>query len=220
MGSIGRILNKRFLFGSKGISRFVICDGESVVSEYSKVNSFCRLLKAELDSYTYVGSFSILNNVRCGKYCSISRNNQIGLGSHPSKFLSSSPLFYRRFNGTGQSWVKSDKWDDSAKKTVIGNDVWIGINVIIPGGVTIGNGAIIAANSVVVKDVEPYTIVGGVPAKVIKNRFSEEIVASLERLKWWDLPPRTLKSHLELFHTEIDEKSLKKIIVALSDPMQ
>lgn len=84
----------------------------------------------------------------------------------------------------------------------MGNDVWIGSRVMVVGGVTIGDGAVIAAGAVVTKDVPPYAVVGGAPAKVIKYRFSEDIVKFLEELEWWNLPESELKKHIELFQTE------------------
>ncbi|MFT8607953.1 CatB-related O-acetyltransferase, partial [Liquorilactobacillus ghanensis] len=93
-------------------------------------------------------------------------------------------------------------------KVTIGNDVWIGYRVIICQGVTIGDGAIIGAGAVVTKDVAPYTIVGGVPAKEISNRFSDEIIAKFLRIKWWDWSLEKINDNLELFYQP--EKFVKR----------
>ena len=83
---------------------------------------------------------------------------------------------------------------------VIGNDVWVGMNVIIMRGVTIGDGAVIAAGSVVTADVEPYSIAGGIPAKHIRYRFSKEIIESLLEIRWWDWPEEKIRKNVHLFY--------------------
>lgn len=95
------------------------------------------------------------------------------------------PIFYDEW----EHGIWADKAWDSKGDIVIGNDVWVGFEAVILAGVTIGDGAIIGARAVVTKDVPPYTIVGGVPAKPIRKRFSDEDIAALLVLKWWDLPP-------------------------------
>ncbi len=137
------------------------------------------------DSSVYVGN----PNTTIGKYCSIGRDVAIAPGMHPSKFLSSSPYFYCEFLG----WREEDEYEEMTTPCKIGNDVWIGHGVFIKDGITIGDGAIIAAGAVVVKDVEPYCVVGGVPAKMIKYRFDEETIKKLLELKWWDMDKEILK---------------------------
>ena len=95
--------------------------------------------------------------------------------------------------------------------TVVGNDVWIGYDSLIMPGVTIGDGAIIAARSVVVKNVAPYTVVGGNPAKEIRKRFDEETIDLLERVKWWDWPAEKITRHLELL-TSNDMQALRRFL--------
>lgn len=95
------------------------------------------------------------------------------------------------------------------KTTVIGNDVWIGSNVVILGGLNIGDGAVIGAGAVVTKDVQPYSIVVGNPAREIKKRFSEQIISDLMEIKWWGFPPEILADNVEVLNRNVDEKSIQ-----------
>lgn len=125
-----------------------------------------------------------------GAFSSLAHNICIGPGEHPLDYLSTSPFFYV---GMFQ-W--SNVWQDRSfvKPCTIGNDVWIGEAVFIKGGVKIGDGAVVAAHAVVVKDVPPYAIVGGILARVIKYRFNPTIIERLLRSKWWTLEDEFLKT--------------------------
>ena len=133
--------------------------------------------------YSYIGEYTRIDeNVRIGRYCSIATNVVIGATKHPINWLSTSPFQYDKWLDPytpKQTWNKSDK-------TCIGNDVWIGANAVILSGVTIGDGAIIGSSAVVTRDVPPYAIVAGVPAKVIKYRFPEDTIEKLLQVKWWN----------------------------------
>ena len=124
-----------------------------------------------------------------GKFCSIACGTKFLFNSanHTLKSLSTYtfPLFYEDWNLEKPNITTA--WDNKGD-IIIGNDVWIGYEAIIMAGVHVGNGAIIAAHAVVTKDVQPYTIVGGVPARFIRKRFNEEIIQELEKLKWWNWP--------------------------------
>lgn len=154
----------------------------------------------------------IYTNTSIGRFVSVGRNVEIGLAKHPINFLSTHPfcvantLFNRSENYDA---VERIDWSFHAP-TIIGNDVWIGAKACIISGVQIGNGAIIAAGSVVTKDVPAYAIVGGIPAKVIRYRFDENQIAELEDLKWWDL---SLEKISKLPFDDIDQCiiQLKKI---------
>lgn len=143
-----------------------------------------------MGNFSFVAYDSSLLNVEVGNFCSIGPHVQIGLAKHPSKiFVSTYPAFFSNNNDCCPLSFREDKiFDDSVPKTSIGNDVWIGANVIIPGGIRIGTGAIVAAGSVVVKDVPPYAVAGGNPAKIIRLRFSDEQIDILLASEWWNWP--------------------------------
>lgn len=132
-----------------------------------------------------------------GKFCSIACGAKFIFTSanHTMRALSTYPfpLFFEEWDSPISEVATS--WDNKGG-IVIGNDVWIGYEAVIMSGVQIGDGAIIGARAVVTKDVAPYTIVGGVPAKPIRKRFDGEIIRKLELLKWWDLPHEALKQLL------------------------
>ncbi|TAL67630.1 MAG: CatB-related O-acetyltransferase [Bacteroidetes bacterium] len=131
---------------------------------------------------------------KIGRFCAIGENTRTHLGLHPSKdWVTVHPAFFSNqgqagFNFTNETLFNEHKFVDEEKKFVveIGNDVWIANNVIILDGVKIGDGAILAAGSVVTKDVESYTIAGGVPAKPIRKRFTDEQIEKLLQIKWWN----------------------------------
>lgn len=121
-----------------------------------------------------------------GKFCSIANNIQVYLGqNHRVDWFTTYPFGHVNTN-IFQNIDKNLGHPSSKGDVIIGNDVWIGANTIIMSGVKIGDGAVIANNSHVVKDIEPYTIVGGNPAKVIRKRFSDEVINKLLDIKWWD----------------------------------
>lgn len=153
--------------------------------------------KVELGDYSYIsGPGSYVEEAQIGKYCSIARQTIIGVSGHNYKWVTTSPVI----TSTHYGFIDKDCTEPQRDRPVIGNDVWIGINAIIMRGVTIGDGAVIAASAVVTKDVAPYSIVGGNPAKHIKYRFSEEIIKKLLEIKWWDWDEQKLKQNRRLFY--------------------
>jgi acetyltransferase-like isoleucine patch superfamily enzyme len=170
-----------------------------------------HLDQVSLGNFSYVSSNSRLINVTIGNFCSIGPDVQVGLPPHPSRiFVSSYPAFYSNCNeGCPLSFVEDKTFDDSVPKTCIGNDVWIGSNVIIIGGIQIATGAIVGAGSVVVKDVPPYAVVGGNPAKVIRYRFSEEQIEILMASEWWNWPIERILQNVDKFS---DMEKFKAII--------
>lgn len=135
-------------------------------------------------SFTQSGRF---NNVTIGRYCSIAPDVVIGAPEHPTDWVSTSPFQWNpgHLDVSRQGEPRPRSFNGCAPIT-IGHDVWIGQNAILTGGINIANGAVIAAGAVVTKDVPPYAIVGGVPAKTIRHRFSEELVERLLESKWWE----------------------------------
>lgn len=148
----------------------------------------------------YAGSEA---KVIIGKFCSISKNVRIIMGGiHPTNWVSTFP-FRICFNLQG-------KYEDGMPTTrgdvIIGNDVWIGTGATILSGIKIGNGAVIATGAMVTKDVPDYAIVGGIPAKIIKYRFSEDKIVALKKIKWWNWDIEKIKNNVYLISSDrIDE---------------
>ncbi|MGX5857990.1 CatB-related O-acetyltransferase [Dyadobacter jiangsuensis] len=165
------------------------------------INKNTRLSNCEIGSYSYLSENCEFKNVNVGKFCSIGPNVVVGLGNHPSReFISSHPIFYSPHKQCGKTFADKSYFKEM-HDTIIGNDVWIGANVVIPGGIRIGDGAIVAAGAVVTKDIPPYAIVGGVPAKIIKFRFDNLTIETLLELKWWDADEARLRDNFKDFHS-------------------
>lgn len=155
---------------------------------------------------SYIGINSSLYG-KVGRYCSIAGNVKTVLGVHPTKdFVSTHPTFFSLKKQNGHTFVTEQKFNEAkyADETnkynvVIGNDVWIGDSALLMSGISIGDGAIIAAGAVVTKDVPPYAIVGGVPARVIRYRFSEEEIKFLLDFKWWNRSEKWLSENADKF---------------------
>lgn len=172
-----------------------------VMGKYVAIHRGVTLDKVNISDFSYITGGSVITNVVIGKFCSIGPGVKIGLAPHPSRvFVSTYPGFYSE-NNTGclVSFRENKIFDDEIPKTIIENDVWIGANAIISGGIHISSGAIVATGAVVVKDVPPYAVVGGNPAKIIRFRFSEEQINSLLESEWWDWPIEQIRLHIDEF---------------------
>jgi acetyltransferase-like isoleucine patch superfamily enzyme len=135
-----------------------------------------------------------------GNYCSVASNVSIGLPDHPASLICTSPVFYDNSQPLPYFFVKNKTIADISNVTHIGSDVWIGQGVMIKSGVTIGTGSIVGAGSIVTKDVPPYSIVAGIPARTIRLRFSAKLINELIDSKWWEEDPKTLIKLREYFN--------------------
>lgn len=167
----------------------------SVFADNIKISRESIFYNVIYGSYSYNSIRVTVNNCIIGKFCSIAQGVSIGLGKHPiNEFVSTHPAFYSIHKQCGYTFSEKQMFNE-VETTVIGNDVWIGANSIIADGVNIGNGAVIAANSFVNKDVPDFGIVGGTPAKLIKYRFSQSEIEFLLKLCWWDKETEWLKEN-------------------------
>ncbi len=171
----------------------------STFSNYNTIRKHARLRDAHLGAYSYIGRESQVYHAWIGNFTCIAPEVLIGLGEHPSKdFVSSHPMFYSTIGQSNPVIVEKNLFDEFPQ-TIIDNDVWIGTRAVLKTGVSIGNGAVIAAGAVVVKDVEPYSIVGGVPAKHIRYRFTPELINILQKSEWWNKDLDWLRAHKYIF---------------------
>lgn len=143
-------------------------------------------------SYIEVGCRVSLADV--GRFCSIGPYSVIGLAEHPDSYVSTHPYFYRSLPQIGYDLVSEDQ-HQVLTRTTVGHDVWVGHGAIVKGGVSIGHGAIIGAGAVVTRDVPPYAVVAGVPARLLRYRFEQRIIDALLAFRWWDRDLDWLRRH-------------------------
>ena len=175
--------------------------GENRIGDYSVI------FQSKIGFASYMGKDCKFVKTDIGKYSSIASNVSIVTGHHPTnEYISTSPVFYSVAFGGRNTYVDKEYYsvyryaDEEKKRLVcIGNDVWIGEGVKILEGVTIGNGAVVAAYSVVTRNLEPYGVYAGIPAKLVKYRFEENVIEDLENFQWWNKDEEWLKNHVKEF---------------------
>lgn len=158
---------------------------QATFGKYVVIFDYTNVYEADIGDYTYIQTCGRIFNCSIGKFCSIAANVSIAPGMHDLTKISTHPVFYLYTQNLPKIFVNQNKLE-VCKRVHIGHDVWIGEKVTILDGVNIGNGAVIAAGAVVIKDVAPYSVVGGVPAKHIKYRFDEQTIEKIEESQWWD----------------------------------
>ena len=188
------------VFCSKAnIDKYAVFEGQNKIGKRSWFEGY-------MGYGSYIGEDCTIK-AKVGRFCSIGHKVTVLTGTHPSHtYVSTNPVFFSLGYQNGTTFVKEQKfkeviWVDEKNRygVIIGNDVWIGYNAAIMGGVTIGDGAIIAAGALVRDNVEPYTIVAGQPAKVISKRFTDQQIEWLTAFKWWNKPLAWIKEHAEEF---------------------
>ncbi len=174
----------------------------------SSVGKCCEILGdtaieySDVGDYSYLGPGCMVGDAKIGKFCAIAAQVRLGAPNHPIERPSQHrftycPEYYDAAAARDHAFFR----DRREARVTIGNDVWIGHAVIVLPGVTIGDGAVLAAGAVVTKDVAPYTIVGGVPARQIRERFNRAIAAQLSRIAWWGWPSELIFERLSEFQS-------------------
>ncbi|CAA7616871.1 acetyltransferase [Magnetospirillum sp. UT-4] len=173
---------------------------ETTIGRRCEVLADTRIEYSRLGDYSYLGEDCEVADAEIGKFVAVANRVRIGAPNHPMERPSQHrftycPEYYEAGAGRDLGFFA----DRRAARVVIGHDVWIGHGAIVLPGVTVGVGAVIAAGAVVSRDVAPYTVVGGVPARPIRARFPAAIAASLARIAWWDWPDQVLFARLAEF---------------------
>lgn len=181
------------------------------LGKYTEIRANSTLEDTIVGDFSYMAGYNQLNYAEIGKFVSIASFVRINPGNHPCYDRIAQHHFTYRSDmfGLGEDDESIFKWRKN-DRVVIGNDVWIGHNAVIMPGVTIGDGAVIGSCAVVTKNVEPYSIMVGVPAKFLKKRFSDDLIEKIQNSRWWDWDYETIKERLEDFRNmdKFNEKYL------------
>ena len=180
------------------------------LGKYVKIFDNSKIYNSKIDSHTYIQMNGRIFNCSIGKFCSIAASVSIAPGIHDLNNISTHPAFYQKSSPLPKVFARNNSVV-TCKNVTIGHDVWIGEKVVILDGINIGTGAIVAAGAVVTKDVEPYAVVGGVPAKLIKFRFDKETIRCFQKSEWWNFTENWFEENYELMsNTTMFVNKLKK----------
>ena len=181
----------------------------------SKIGHHCRIgrdvevgARVTIGDYSYVNRGSVIVCADIGRFCSIGYYCHVGPHEHPLRLLSTSPSLYGSQNVLGVP----QRWDECARPARVGHDVWIGSQAVVLQGVAVGEGAVVGAGAVVTRDVPPYSIVAGVPARLVRKRFSEKTIELLLAWQWWNLSPEQLGALRQLF---TDGRDVEEVLWSL-----
>lgn len=167
------------------------CIKESKIDATAKIDVGTVIANSTLGKYSYVGEHSSMIHTKVGAFTCISNYCAIGGGTHPIKWVSMSPVF-----NTSGGIIKKKlgaKEFEPFSDVIIGNDVWIGSHVLVKSGVTIANGAVVGMGSVVTRDIGPYEIWAGNPARMIRKRFDDTLIEKMQQICWWNLTDEKLE---------------------------
>lgn len=170
---------------------------EAIVDKTAAICSGVRFYRGKLGKYSYIGNNSFVSDTDIGNFTSISTDCYIGGTSHPTDWVSTSPVFHKWENIMKKNFARHEF--EIFKRTTIGNDVWIGNRVMIKAGVKIGDGAVVGMGSIVTKDVGPYEIWAGNPARLIRKRFDDETIDAFEKMKWWEWDDNKIEKYADKF---------------------
>jgi len=182
----------------------------TIFEDHIKVYRNAEVMGSQIGRGSYIGWNGIYNNVKVGRFCSIGPFSEVIYGKHPSTMISTHPAFYSTQKQAGFTFTNKQEFNEYSIKSSgysveIGNDVWIGYGASIMEGVTIADGSIIGAKSLVTKDTEPYSINVGFPTKMVSKRFEDDQIKSLERLQWWNKDFEYIEKHKKAFLVCYDE---------------
>lgn len=212
LGEYPKIWKNVFLLNVNASRNISIGDNSRIENssfgDYVNIQRQNLIYNSSIGRYTYTGRNFTCWHSRIGAFCSISWNVSIGGANHDYKRLTTSAVLYSDIFDIKGSNEGYNRFDSVCE---IGNDVWIGCGAVINRNVKIGDGAVIGANAVVTKDVEPYSIVGGSPAKILKYRFKKSVIQKLLTLKWWEFPVDVIKQNYKLFNEELTDDVLERL---------
>ena len=213
-GKLKMAQQKRSLRGKVIFDRDTVISRDTVFEGGNRVAQGAKVVGCHIGYGTIIGFGADLSNTRVGRYSSVVP--RVVRGRHPIDQVSTHPAFFSMAKQAGFTYATEQafeefKYADPESKTsvIIGSDTWITTDVKIVEGVTVGDGAVVMCGAVVTKDVPPYAIVGGVPAKVVRYRFDPETIEWLLQLRWWDKDEQWIKAHAAYFS---DPKKLREVV--------